>query len=71
MAVYPEWQGKGIGRLLMLAAEEYAHTAGYTMISLHARKTAMEFYDKLGYATIGHEFTEVGIPHYKMTKSLV
>lgn len=71
MAVYDAWQGKGIGRLLMQAAEEYANRNGYKMISLHARKTAKEFYDKLGYATIGDEFTEVGIPHYNMTKSLV
>jgi ribosomal protein S18 acetylase RimI-like enzyme len=70
MAVYNEWQGKGIGRLLLNTAEEYAGNAGYKKISLHARKSAKEFYDKLGYETIGNEFTEVGIPHYKMIKLL-
>jgi predicted GNAT family N-acyltransferase len=37
---------------------------------MHARKTAMGFYEKLGYEKIGDEFTEVTIPHYKMEKRL-
>jgi predicted GNAT family N-acyltransferase len=70
MAVYPDWQGKSIGRMLMNDAEAFAKEHSYSRISLHARKYAMDFYSKLGYDTIGDEFTEVNIPHYKMTKSL-
>jgi predicted GNAT family N-acyltransferase len=70
MAVYNEWQGKGIGRVLINAAEDYARRNDYSEIMLHARKTAMNFYSGLGYTPEGDEYTEVGIPHYTMRKSL-
>jgi predicted GNAT family N-acyltransferase len=35
---------------------------------MHARMTAVGFYTKLGYAKVGHEFREVGIPHVRMEK---
>jgi hypothetical protein len=37
---------------------------------MHARKTALGFYEKLGYSRQGEEFTEVTIPHYIMEKAL-
>lgn len=70
MAVYDEWQGKGIGRQLMLAAEQYCVQQGYSSITLHARSVAVGFYKGLGYAVDGDEFAEVGIPHYIMNKKL-
>lgn len=70
MAVYDEWQGKGVGSLLVNALEETALKAGYKKIALHARKVALDFYKKLNYVIISDEFTEVGIPHYKMEKKL-
>lgn len=71
MAVYGHWQGKGIGRLLVNALEETALKTGYKKIVLHARKVALDFYKRLNYTVVGNEFTEVGIPHYKMEKDLV
>jgi predicted N-acetyltransferase YhbS len=70
MAVYNEWQGKGIGRLLVQAAEVYAAEKGYSKIVLHARKVALGFYEVLGYTAHGDEFSEVGIPHYMMEKQV-
>ena len=70
MAVYNEWQGKGIGRMLVEALEQFALQQGSSKIVLHARKVALEFYKALGYTQCGDEFTEVGIPHYMMEKSL-
>ena len=70
MAVYNEWQGKGVGSLLVKAGEAYAAEEGYGKIVLHARKVAMGFYTSLGYTAFGDQFTEVGIPHYMMEKSL-
>ena len=69
MAVYPEYQGKGIGRLLVQAFEQYAWSNGYLKIILHARKVALGFYRSMGYFAYGDEFIEVGIPHYMMEKS--
>lgn len=70
MAVYDEWQGRGIGAMLVRAAEEYIRSKGYRKITLHARKTALGFYSILDYDVLGNEFTEVGIPHYLMEKSI-
>ena len=69
MAVYNEWQGKGIGRMLVQALEEYAWQNSYKKIILHARKIIHSFYLSMNYKVVGDEFTEVGIPHFHMEKS--
>jgi len=70
MAVLNNLQGKGIGRALMQFAENIARDRGYQKITMHARKTAVGFYEKLGYRISGQEFEEVTIPHYIMEKLL-
>jgi predicted GNAT family N-acyltransferase len=70
MAVMNNLQGKGIGRALMNFAENIARDMGYKKLSMHARKTAAGFYEKLGYKKAGDEFFEVTIPHYVMEKQL-
>ena len=70
MAVLNNLQGKGIGRALMNFAENIARDMGYRKIIMHARKTAVGFYEKLGYTAIGDEFLEVTLPHYVMEKKL-
>lgn len=55
----------------MQIAETYAKNAGYRKIVLNARKTAVGFYEKLGYERKGDMFTEVGIAHFKMLKCLI
>jgi N-acetylglutamate synthase-like GNAT family acetyltransferase len=70
MAVANNLQGKGIGASMMNFAENVAREAGYKKIRMHARKTAIGFYEKLGYRVIGNEFLEVSIPHYVMEKRL-
>ena len=70
MAIHPEHQRKGLGKKLVLFSEQQLKAMGYKSIEMHARKTALPFYWKLGYEKFGKEFTEVGIPHYKMHKKL-
>lgn len=70
MAVLNDLQGKGIGRALMTFAENIARDRGYRILSMHARKNATGFYEKMGYRVVGNEFTEVTIPHYLMEKKL-
>lgn len=70
MAVLNNLQGKGIGRALMSFAENIARDLGYRKLVMHARKTAIGFYEKLGYSTSGEEFLEVTIPHFVMEKDL-
>ncbi len=68
MAVSKDFQGKGIGRQILQYAEQYAWDHGYTTLTMHARKYALNFYIKEGYVSFGEEFTEVGIPHFEMKK---
>ncbi|MFC4231296.1 GNAT family N-acetyltransferase [Parasediminibacterium paludis] len=70
MAVLDGLQGKGIGRALMNFAEKVARDAGYNKLTMHARKTAVGFYEKLGYNICSDEFEEVTVPHYTMEKRL-
>lgn len=70
MAVLSGLQGKGIGKVLMQFAENISRDRGYKKIIMHARKTAIGFYEKSGYTKTGNEFLEVTIPHYAMEKSL-
>jgi ribosomal protein S18 acetylase RimI-like enzyme len=70
MAVLNNLQGKGIGRALMQFAENIARDRGYKKITMHARKTAIGFYEKLGYKVKGEQFEEVTIPHFLMEKML-
>lgn len=70
MAVLNDLQGKGIGRALMTFAENIARDRGYKILSMHARKNATGFYEKMGYKVASDEFTEVTIPHYVMEKEL-
>ena len=70
MAVLNDLQGKGIGRALMNFAENLARDRGYKILSMHARKNATGFYEKMGYKIASDEFTEITIPHYVMEKIL-
>ena len=70
VAVAPEWQGKGVGKKLVAASEEMAKHLNFKKMTLHARETAVPFYLRLGYQTVGEQFEEVTIPHFKMEKKL-
>ena len=70
VAVAPEAQGRGIGRRLVLEAEDEARRRGAARMELHARQTAVAFYERLGYCAEGGLFTEVGLPHRLMSKAL-
>jgi len=70
MAVGAALQGMGIGRALMSFAENIARDHGYRRLTMHARKSALGFYEKNGYKVCSDEFEEVTIPHYVMEKEL-
>ena len=70
MAVRPDRQRQGLGRILIQALEETLVGRGFLRFHLHARLGAAGFYETLGYTRIGSEFTEVGIPHVMMEKTV-
>lgn len=71
MAVDPNAQNKGIGKSLMLHMESEAKASGIEEIILHARETALPFYDKLGYQFVEKSHLLFGeIQHFLMRKKL-
>ncbi|QEE48285.1 GNAT family N-acetyltransferase [Flavobacterium alkalisoli] len=69
MAVLPTHQKKGLGDLLLEAAENYIKQQGTDLIWFNAREVAVGFYSKAGYTISGElfEIPTVG-PHYVMFK---
>ncbi len=61
---------KGLGTSLMNKTLCYFKENGVKSVVLNSQKTAVRFYEKLGFSTVGEEFIEAGIPHIKMVKSL-
>ena len=71
MAVDPETAGRGLGQRVVAYLEEQAQAMGLTEIVLHSRKTAVGFYEKLGYAVVEPSHMLFGtIPHFLMRKEL-
>lgn len=70
MAVDEGLQGSGAGSALLRAAESHALSAGMSHMVLNARVAAQGFYERNGYAAVGHAFIEVTIPHVRMVKAL-
>lgn len=68
MAVSERFQGKGLGAKLLAHVERELIAGGAKKISLHARESAITFYEKLGFSCCGELFDEVGISHIKMDK---
>ncbi|MDR3652460.1 MAG: GNAT family N-acetyltransferase [Paludibacter sp.] len=68
VAVDEKLRANKIGSEMVHFAEEYSKDQGFKNIVLNARKSALGFYQKLGYEKISAEFLEINIPHYKMCK---
>ncbi len=70
MAVQKNLQGRGIGESIISFAETVARDKGYKILTMHARDTAIGFYEKFGYAIKGGQFEEVKTKHHIMEKKL-
>ena len=71
VAIDTPYQGFGLGKQLVLHSELLARQNGFPLITCHARKSAVPFYEKLGYSAKGDVFIEVTLPHYYMEKALL
>ena len=72
VAVAPDAQGQGFGKMLMLFAEEKARAAGYDTIYLYTNEVMMEnlkLYARLGYAET-HRTKDKGFNRVFMAKKL-
>ena len=70
MAIDPNHQGQGVGRRLLKFAEEKARSLALRRVQMEAREVARGFYEKAGYQVLGPRYLKIGIPHYKMVKTL-
>lgn len=70
MVVTEDCRRTGVGRQLMQAVEAHFFQMGIRHFLLHARAETIGFYESLGYGKVGEMFTEVGLPHQRLDKSL-
>jgi GNAT superfamily N-acetyltransferase len=71
MAVDPAFTGRGFGGRVLAELERRARDRGASRVVLNARKPAVEFYRKHGYAVLGPGETLFGsIEHSRMEKVL-
>lgn len=71
MAVDANYQGKGLGKLIVAKLEEEAQKINLKTIELQARENAVEFYTSQGYAVNETSFKLWDIiQHYLMTKDI-
>ena len=64
-AVLKEYRGQGIGQALVSSVlNDLPETA--LNIYLHAQLDAMPLYAKFGFKSVGDQFEEAGIQHFKM-----
>ena len=71
MAVEKNEQGSGYGKMLMIEMEKYCRNNKVNEIILHARESAIPFYEKLSYQLQEPSYKLFGeIQHYLMSKKL-
>ncbi|MGD1853956.1 MAG: GNAT family N-acetyltransferase [Leptolyngbyaceae cyanobacterium] len=71
LAVLKQFRRKGLGRLLMQEIEAVGYERHLPNLWCHAQKTAVSFYQSMGYQVASPDFTEAGIVHCRMQKSLL
>lgn len=70
MAVHQVLRGFGVGEQVLRALAAVAERRGDRAILLHAQRTAIAFYARLGFVPQGGPFEEAAIPHQTMTSAL-
>ena len=70
MAVISDWRGRGVGAALLVRLIELARARGDARVLLNAQTQAMPFYARFGFAPVGAEYEEAGIPHWTMERTL-
>lgn len=69
ISVEPEWEGKGIGSIVLSVLEKIVTAKGAKRIIIHSRNSAIEFYKKFGYQEVEPSYTLFGeIEHTLMEK---
>jgi predicted GNAT family N-acyltransferase len=70
VAVRRPYRQHGVGKAIMMAILERARDEEADYVVLNAQSHALEFYNRLGFESLGHEFRMAGIPHQVMLLGL-
>jgi len=70
LAVLKEYRGLNIGKQLLVAAVNEARKENKFEVYLYAQTHARDFYQAAGFAVVGEEFMDAGIPHLPMKMRL-
>lgn len=67
MAVHPQWRKQGVGSRILACLLQVARQAQPRVTPyLNAQTTAVGFYQRHGFMSVGKPFTQANIPHQKM-----
>lgn len=64
MASDPRVRGRGFAGALLAEALDLLRRRGVALVWCNARTSALPFYRRFGFATVGQEFEVVDVPHY-------
>ncbi len=72
MATSPAHQGRGHGARLLAAGIDRCAGAGATLVWARARDSALTFYDRHGFVTVGRGYVDLttGLPHHDVLRTL-
>lgn len=72
MAVIDDAQNLGVGRALIDAGVAHARGVSARYVWAKARDSALYFYERCGFATVGEQFIEPasGVPHHLVVREL-
>jgi predicted GNAT family N-acyltransferase len=70
MAVLAGWRRSGVGGAILELLVELARELDHAEVVLNAQVHALQFYAGHGFVARGPEFSEAGIPHREMVRTL-
>jgi len=71
ISVEPEWEGKGIGSIVLKELEKIVILKGAKQIVIHARNSAIEFYKKKEYQEIEPSYKLFGEIEHTLMKKII
>ena len=71
MVTHPDWRGREVGTQVLAFAVAELQRRGASLLWCDGRSSALSFYRRHGFQTVGEEFETPGTgPHYRLIRSL-
>ena len=69
-ATLPEYQNRGLGKMMILNVIDYAKENNFERLWCDARTDALNFYERVGFKKLSEPFFKEEIEYYKIEKLL-